>query len=524
MIRSLIRQHAPVVTGFATMLAIALLMGVSLQASLPVGQASITGLPGPPIGLPTPAQDADLDGYGNDVDRFVGDLHLRIEINGLQGDVRKPYLSVSTQDDQWRLGAGRALEWPHIIDPDPLGHDPGSPAWKAETLRTGIHLHSIPMEGEVRAISDGIPVPGDGVTWPQAFHLNVRDDRASVTATIALHDAGYKPDRHLGQWDITFNLAAGTWNSHPAGAAQRLAAGDAWIDVQVTAVAGLDPATQQELADAWAPTVRFATGERFFPLPGGTLQTFHGFAPQIPDHRTWARDFNNGRDAYQLFLADFNGDRITDHQDAAIMTELLGAGGKAEPTLYAHVARATGDQVIIQYWMLYAYNHVPDDGGTDIEFLTHAGDRELIQLRFASLEEARNGTPLDVAYSQHYKGIRVEGLQRPDIFVAHGSHASFPIAGDDRRLRPAFIAYGDIFDGGGETWTPGNYTVELLTTQPWHAGYKWGPITRHHRILGTANAPLQQHSFEYPFLDPISWHMTRQHVLADDLTTLYGEP
>jgi hypothetical protein len=266
-------------------------------------------------------------------------------------------------------------------------------------------------------------------------------------------------------------------------------------------------------------------------LPGVTLQQFHGFARVEGDWRTWMREFNNGRDAYILFLADFNGDRITNHHDAGIMIDLLRAGGLGERTVYAHVHNTTADKLVIQYWFLYAYNFVQDESGDDIDLLAHSGDREFVQLTFASLADAMAGRPESVSYSQHYKGVVIPDPgpgtapffgAHPDVYVAKGSHASYPVPGDDRRFRPAFAGFGDVFDGRGETWIPGNYTIEVLSAQPWHQGYLWGPITRHSRDLGTTTKPLLQHTFRYPFIDPLNWQARLSGMDADQLTDAYG--
>lgn len=506
---------------------LALLMGVTLQAAIPDQAPAIAALPRAPIDLPS--ADADRDTYGDDVDLVAGDAMIRIQIDALQAPGAQPYIVVGTQDDHWRLGRGAELKWPHIVDMDPLGHDVGSPTWAKQSIRTGAWWMSLPADGASKSIGHDVLEPATqipGVEWPQTFWVNVRDDRPVATIDLSLWNARPDPDRRLGAWKLDVDIRDASVDG----------LGDGWLDdllhIEVTATTDLAMETKQDLADRWAPTIRFAEGERFFPLPGDIMERFHGIASREPDHRTWTRDFNNARDTYLLYLADFNGDRITNHEDAAVMVDLLRAGGQAPPTIYSHVTQTTGDHVVIQYWLLYAYNYVQDTGGEDVQFLAHNGDRELVQLRFASLEDALAGRPIDLTYSQHYKGIRFPdpgpgtapftNETHFDIYVARGSHASYPLPGDDRRLRPAFAGYGDRFDGLGEVWTPGNYTVEILSDQSFHAGYLWGPITRHHRDLGSAGKPLLQHTFRYPFLDPMLWQHNRPFSEADGLAALYG--
>ena len=536
--RPVVKEQAPTLAAFGAMMLLALLMGLTLHASLPTDGPGLAALPRQPIVLPGPGQDDDRDSYPDAVDVMDGDASIRIVVDGLRMAGNQPYIVVGTQDDQWRLGRDRELAWPHIVDMDPLGHDVGSVAWTEASLRTGAWWMSEPAEGASKSITTASELgPEDrpeGATWPQTFHVQVRDDQRHVTLDVSLWDADPDPDVNRGRWTLVVDLLSGSWT-----VGDEAHASPAWLDadsgalrVDVMPVAGIEPATQQEIADRWAPTLHFAGGERFYPLPGDVMERFHGIASRDPDHRTWTRDFNNARDAYLLYLADFNGDRTTDHQDAAIIVDLLRAGGQAPPTVYAHVTNATNDQVIVQYWLLYAYNFVQDERGDDVPVLAHSGDREFIQLRFASLDDALQGRPVDISYSQHYKGIRIPdpgpgmapftNATHPDIYVARGSHASYPVPGDDRRLRPAFAGFADFFDGDGEVWEPGNYTVELLGTQSFHQGYLWGPITRHHRELGTSGKPLLQHTFRYPFIDPILWQHNRDLALADELDGMYG--
>jgi hypothetical protein len=295
------------------------------------------------------------------------------------------------------------------------------------------------------------------------------------------------------------------------------------LRVAVEATLDLPFEAKEELAAAWAPTLRFAAGERFFPVPGSGMQRFHGFFVQPADLRTWDLDFNNGRDAYRLFLADLNGDRVVDHRDAASVTDLIAAGEVGRPTVHAHVLRAGADAVVVQYWMLYFYDFVLGEDDEGIAALAHAGDRELVQLRFRDLDAARNGTPQSAVFGHHYDGMRVTdpaalGIDGPgwDLFVAQGSHATYPVAGDDRRVRPAFAGYADVFDGTGVAWTPGNYTVEVLAGQEWHAGALWGPVTRYSRDLGTSSRPLLNHDFRYPYTDPLFWEAGMESMTAEE--------
>ncbi len=543
--RDALRAHAPAVSAFSIMLVVAFVLATTIQAGVLPATTPIPALPATALPMPSPEIDQDRDSYADAVDRTHGDLHVRLVIERM--DVPRnalPYIQVGTQDDHWRLGVGAEQEWPHIVDVDALGHKAGSPGWRNDVIRTGAWWMSQPMEGASKALSEGSvhldDVPS-GVVWPQTFWVNVRDDRASVSLDIELHDSRPDPDGSLGAWVLNVDVPSGEIQigdgaTSPANATRTLTSAKATLVVRASLETGPSREEASQWANQWAPILRFDSQERFYPVRGEVLQQFHGFGrldESVHDHRTWTREFNNARDPYILLLADFNGDRTTDHVDAALLYDVLATGPVGTPAVYASVHRATNDQVAITYWFLTIYNFVRDVNGDDIELLAHAGDREFISLLFDGPEAVTNGTPSSISYSQHYRGIRipspVPGAEpmvngtHPDVYVAQGSHASYPVAGDDRRFRSALLGFGDVFDGEGVVWQPGDYTLELLESQEWHMGYLWGPITRHSRDLGTTRQPLLQHSFQYPFIDPLSWHLSLAVFEADELHDAYGD-
>lgn len=541
-----VQTHGPSMGAFAVMLLIFAGFAGAFGPGTDVSRTAISAFPATPAPLPDGAEDRDQDTYADDVDLWTGDLLVGLDVSRLRvpdEEHAEPYLLVGTEDDHWRFGAGGDLEWRRVYDHDPFGHPPGSPEWIEGAMRTGAWWQSIAMEGERHAVapSGDVRTSEGGMVWPQEFMVNVRDDRPLVRVDVELWDAATDPHALRGSWRLEVDVNLGFWRSaedapwHESGAVTVLGGlgpGRTGLEVAVRLLDDVDPVTRQEIAERWAPVLHFADDERFFPTRGDALEQFHGFAHREPDHRTWLRSFNNGRDAYRLLLADFNGDGLVDHRDAAVLTDVLRAGGVAQDTVYAHVGLTTAGHVVVQYWFVYFYNFIPDDAGRDVGYLAHAGDREFMQLVFKDPEAARNGTPLHTVYSQHYGGAKVPydaqeppfhvDPDRPSVFVAYGSHASYPAAGDDRALRHSLSSFGDVFHGDGEVWTPGNYTIELLGPQTWHAGYLYGPLTRHSRELGTAARPLLQYEFSYPFMDPLHWGSSLMRVEADQLEALYG--
>ncbi len=513
------RLHAHSLAGFTVMVLLAGGLGASIDVGPNIPTRSVLIATEP---LRFDPADHDNDTYGDSVDLMDGDAHVRLEISELEAPGALPYLVVGTQDDHWRLGADRALEWLHVVDADPLGHEPGSPGWIQHALRTGVWMTSIPAEGAQKSIAPtGIVAAQPGVEWPQVFHINVRDD-APATIDIQLMDATPDPDALLASWSLTISPG------HVEETTPLLAPGVRMV-ATISSHAGLDAATKDAIAKRWLPVYHFDSEERFFPTPGETLQRFHGFARRSVDdvdHRTWTRDFNNGRDGYSLLLADFNGDRVTDHRDVQIMSDVLRAANGDR--VYAHIFQSHGDRIVVQYWTIYMYNYIEDSSGRSVDALAHRGDREFIQLVFDDLDGAMQGTPSAISYSQHYKGIRIPhpDLDAPPfdgrihVYPATGSHASYPVPGDDRRLRGPLVGFGDEFDGMGEMWTAA--PVEVFDRQEWAFGYLWGPFTRHHRDFGTATRPLLQHDFRYAWHDPMDWQRSLTVVQQDDLEALYG--
>ncbi len=539
-----LRDHSPAVGAF---LALTVVAG-ALSLAMPVpSAASESGSPLPveAIPLPGPGEDLDHDSFADAVDLADGDLQVGLRLVQLRvpGDEAEPYVLVGTEDDQWRTGAGEELEWRHIVDPDSLGLKPGSLAWQRSVIRTGEWWMSRPADGLDLAIAEAGELGARGPPgshWPQTVWANVRDDRPIVALQVELRDAGPSPHAVRGRWVVEVDVAEGQARAGadggwiPLGANLTLEDGSARLVVQAQASTGLGQETRQKIAQRWAPTLRLDSEEAFVPVSGTLLETFHGFtrlSPGAEDLRTWDFAFNAGRDGYRLFLADFNGDGLVNHLDAQAMADVLGEGELGSPTVNAYVAPTTDGQVVVQYWFLYFYNFVLDDAGEDIDALQHKGDREFVQLTFADEEAALNGTPTAVAFSQHYAGLL---LLEPDLaqapfedgrFVVHiarGSHATYPAPGDDRRLRSSLTSLFDRFDGQGRALDPGNYTLQMLDDQPWHAGYKWGPVTRYTRDLGTSSRPFLQHDFRYPFTDPLWWQASLETATPDQLEAMYG--
>src|SRR5918992_657627 len=151
--------------------------------------------------------------------------------------------------------------------------------------------------------------------------------------------------------------------------------------------------------------------------------------------------------------------------------------GRPRPVVYG---RRAGQW--LQYWMLFEYN--AQDRGI---FRTgrHEGDWEMIQLRL------RRGRPVQAVYAQHSGaescGFRwaARGGQRPVVFLARGSHASYFVTGLRDRMWPD---PNDVADGDGLRVRP--RVVRITESRPAWMRYRgrWGD-TRAGWVPGEMDSP-----------------------------------
>ena len=147
-------------------------------------------------------------------------------------------------------------------------------------------------------------------------------------------------------------------------------------------------------------------------------------------------------------------------------------------------------RVWLQYWFLYADN--TQDRGV---FRTgrHEGDWEMVQLRLG-----RDGRPDAATYAQHNWAARCAWTGR--VFVANGSHASYPDRGEHGRPWPD---PDDEARGDGRVVRP-----EVRSFGRWGAWPgRWGRAKP--AWWSPAEAPSPQgpaFQEEGPWRDPPAWH------------------
>jgi hypothetical protein len=153
--------------------------------------------------------------------------------------------------------------------------------------------------------------------------------------------------------------------------------------------------------------------------------------------------------------------------------------------VYGRIAAEAGEKWL-QYWLFYAYN--PQDRGI-VATGRHEGDWELFQIRLAD-----GGGPDLVTMSQHswaegcdWSAVAAGAEEStPVLYVANGSHAMYPQAGNHDRPFPDPT---DEADGAGRAVRP-PVTVIDDAAPPWVAySGPWG-ATEAGFVPGEASSPL----------------------------------
>src|SRR4051794_13113684 len=160
----------------------------------------------------------------------------------------------------------------------------------------------------------------------------------------------------------------------------------------------------------------------------------------------------------------------------ALTTRRLDAGGDQGDTValtqpghppdvvYGRAARGRAGRRWLQYWLLYASN--PQDRGI-VRTGRHEGDWEVVQVELDKRER-----PLRAVFAEHSwaRACAWSQIERHDeapiVYIANGSHASYPHAGEHGRPWPD---PDDETNAGGPTIRP--RLVPITATSP--AWVRW---------------------------------------------------
>ena len=163
--------------------------------------------------------------------------------------------------------------------------------------------------------------------------------------------------------------------------------------------------------------------------------------------------------------------------------------------IHGHALRADDGGWWLQYWFFYLFNNKAFLG-----FGLHEGDWEMVQLRLAA-----DGRPRAIAFAQHQHGQRcdwgtVEKLgERPVVYVARGSQASFATAG--RHEAPVVPDYAD---GRGPELRAATLVVLADTEPAWVAWPgRWGSTRARNRL--ESNSPRGP-AHQDKWADPATFH------------------
>jgi hypothetical protein len=169
---------------------------------------------------------------------------------------------------------------------------------------------------------------------------------------------------------------------------------------------------------------------------------------------------------------------------------LRGGHERTKTPIYYDVRGAENGRAI-NYWFSYGYSYSKfkerPDGG-------HDGDWEHITVLLGKGNRARS-----VYYAQHNGGcvVPLDPRDRPSVFSAKASHASYPKPGDYEHQEPAYFnaTLQDEARGGGDKWDARG-RLRPLNAEPWYGtkagegyGGSWGKVGN----LDQTTGPLGPH-------------------------------
>ncbi|MEW6104505.1 MAG: triple tyrosine motif-containing protein, partial [bacterium] len=217
-----------------------------------------------------------------------------------------------------------------------------------------------------------------------------------------------------------------------------------------------------DLLAKYAPILSFNKGETYFPTraeeivgPNSTLVIIEG-------------DVLNIKNGY----IDINDEYIEKQR-----------GKFPEPPLVYGRIEPDGDKTYLQYWFFYIYNDWANKHEGDWEMITIELEKDeptrIVYTRHDLLDEKKDWDDAKVLEWKELKdGINKVG-NHPIVYVARGSHASYPESG--KTFIPGFG--DDLHSGDGSIFIPHTYQLPLINEPSKHwewikiKGLKWGNQT-----------------------------------------------
>jgi hypothetical protein len=265
---------------------------------------------------------------------------------------------------------------------------------------------------------------------------------------------------------------------------------------------GMVSAADQDLAERYAPILYFEKNEKCYPVDVSYAlnnSNLYEVGNPAPISTSPTKEMLANYTSEKFYLDNQRGTVAVGDDDIEndYQSKMAQLGFK----VYAHVDTAIN---VIQYWFFYAFN-----GGN---LNRHEGDWEMIQVVLSG------GQPSQVMYSQHYAGQTAQWNQvdkdgdHVKVYVGRGSHANYikPYSG---RIG---LASDDVGDNG-KILQPSEYTVEVLSAQPWLkcAGH-WGWYGANESqateaaILGEAGPQGPMFRDSGTMWEPLAWAVSLQ--------------
>jgi hypothetical protein len=271
--------------------------------------------------------------------------------------------------------------------------------------------------------------------------------------------------------------------------------------VVLAGVAGAAQPEHAALLDRYRPVLRYDSEERQFAVPVDAL--------------TDASEIHRERgDPRRVPAPGFLGTRYADgpRAEPGDRLEPVRDPGPGRPLVYGRAARDGQGRLWLQYWLFFTDN--AQDRGI-VRTGRHAGDWELFQLRMTG-----DRRPVESTFAQHTwaAGCAWPELERaedaPVVYVANGSHALYPRAGEADRPWPD---PNDEADGRGRRVRPPVEAVDAQTPRWMAWPGRWGDDE-------ASWVPGEQSSPRGPAFQPDRWDDPGRFHAAETRPCFEGPP
>jgi hypothetical protein len=382
-----------------------------------------------------------------------------------------------------RDGARATRGYPALLE---RLRDPGFVDWHAGALRTvALVLAQLPVEATLNR-------GGDAPAWAQIVSAYHRDRGREDYVRPVVFTQERRPDR-LALWREWLKTMGGRLVTYGA-------AGPTLVADIEDAATGAPVSGVRDLARIYSPHLRFDKAEQFFPVNVDDLLSKggdHG-GHHVCDH-VWFTDDCRSLDDFTDLFGDL--DEYIDFEGGARLGQDLvdrDAALGVRPQIYVDAIER--DHVLqLAYWWYLRYNVSPWQSArnclpgltfAETTCFDHEGDWEGVTVTLNATRETDAPDPstferwkmTSVSYASHKyltqwasSQLRLFDRTHPVVFVAKGSHASYPtrcLADCTQKLAASRLPEGDF--GGQTDWAYNDTACCLpLPVSPDHHGTRW---------------------------------------------------